>query len=107
MIMQLQVHLSNHLLPDNKLSDHRHTQTDRVSYAQLYKINMLPKPKMVLHIYFIISKTPILDSKSFMSQMHETKSWNFTVLPHETIPLGGPTLRAYPARSPALRTPRP
>jgi len=31
---RLLAHLSNHLLPDNKISDHRHTHTDRVSYAQ-------------------------------------------------------------------------
>jgi len=29
----LLAHLYQHLLPDNKLPDHRHTQTDRVSYA--------------------------------------------------------------------------
>ena len=29
--------LVTHLLPDNKLPNHRHTQTDRVSYAQRYK----------------------------------------------------------------------
>ena len=33
----LLAHLSNHLLPDNKLSDHRHTHTERVSYAQYIK----------------------------------------------------------------------
>jgi len=30
----LLAHLSNHLLADKKLFDHRHTHTDRVSYAQ-------------------------------------------------------------------------
>ena len=33
--MQLLAHLKHHLLPDNKLPDHRHTHTDRVSYAQI------------------------------------------------------------------------
>jgi len=31
---RLLAHLSNHLLSDNKIFDHRHTHTDRVSYAQ-------------------------------------------------------------------------
>ena len=31
----LLAHVSNHLLLDNKLSDHRHTHTDRVSYAYI------------------------------------------------------------------------
>ena len=35
--MQLLAHLKHHLLPDKKLSDHRHTQTNRVSYAHKYK----------------------------------------------------------------------
>jgi len=30
----LLAHLSHHLLPDNKLPDHRHTHTEKVSYAQ-------------------------------------------------------------------------
>jgi len=33
----LLAHLSNHLLPDNELSDHCHTHTERVSYAQYIK----------------------------------------------------------------------
>ena len=34
-LKRLLAHLSNHLLPDNKLFDYRHTQTDRVSYAYI------------------------------------------------------------------------
>jgi len=34
---QLLAHLKHHLLPDNKLLDHRHTHTDRVSYAHTHK----------------------------------------------------------------------
>jgi len=32
-LKRLLAHLSKHLLPDSKLSDHRHTHTNRVSYA--------------------------------------------------------------------------
>jgi len=34
-LKRLLAHLSKHLLPDNKLSDHRPAQTDRVSYAHM------------------------------------------------------------------------
>jgi len=34
-LKRLLAHLSNHLLPDNKSSDHRHTHTDRVTYAYM------------------------------------------------------------------------
>ena len=34
-LKHLLAHLSNHLLPDSKLSDHRHTQIDSVSYAHI------------------------------------------------------------------------
>ena len=46
--MHLLAHLSNHLLPDNESSDHRHTHSERVSYAQyinkIHEINMPPIP---------------------------------------------------------------
>jgi len=32
-LKRLLAHLSNHLLPDNESSDHRHAHIDRVSYA--------------------------------------------------------------------------
>jgi len=38
--MHLLAHLSHHLLPDNELSDHLHTHTERVSYAQYINIYM-------------------------------------------------------------------
>jgi len=45
----LLAHLSNHLLQNNKLFDHRHTHTKRVSYAQyikqMHELNMSPIPK--------------------------------------------------------------
>jgi len=34
---RLLAHLKHHLLPDNKLPDHRNTQTNRVSYAHTDK----------------------------------------------------------------------
>ena len=84
-LKRLLAHLSNHLLPDNKLSDHRHTQTDKVLCTYEYKISMTPIPRNKFFWYVLIANFPPLISYSFISHMHETRSWDFTVLPR-TIP---------------------
>ena len=53
-LKHLLAHLSKYLVPDSKLSNHRHTQTFRVSYAHMYKINMTPVPKGKSYIIILV-----------------------------------------------------
>jgi len=103
-LKRLLAHLSNHLLPDNKSSDHRHTHTDRVSYAYKNKIKYDTHPNKILMIYVNYQlSTPdlIFLHESYMKLGPGT----FTVLPRN-YPFRGPTLQANPAHSPSLQTPR-
>jgi len=58
-LKHLLAHLSNHLLPHNKLFDHRHTQTDRVSYAHTHT-HTHTHIYIYIYIYiYIIKMSPI------------------------------------------------
>jgi len=99
--MHLLAHLSNHLLPDSKLSDHRHTQTDRVSYAYIYiyiygiNMTLIPRIKSYVSIPLFQITQPWSHSPSWVICMnlgletslcsHETNP--FVVQPYEPISL--------------------
>ena len=53
-LKRLLAHMSNYLLPDNKSSDHRHTHTDRVSYAykNKFKYDTHPNKNLLISVNY-------------------------------------------------------